>query len=180
MLTLRTKLCAVKGAQAGHWEPSPGENGLSAELPAWANMLETLVLGPKTRWRPKGFLRKVSVRSWKASGRLWVKTYRKDRSLERGGNRPRVIGAGLLQRWRWRWQAGLGRGQHRGAGRLARSFSGRVFEGPSVIFSLLGLNVRREAQLQKCLNRKKPGVVKENCFSFPTSLHGKILSNYES
>lgn len=65
-------------------------------------------------------------------------------------------------------------------GRLARRFSGRVFEGPSVIFSLLGLNVRREARLQKCLNRKKPGVVKENGSSFPTSPHGKVLSSYES
>ena len=33
---------------------------MSAELPDGANMLKTLVLGPETRWRPKGFLRSVS------------------------------------------------------------------------------------------------------------------------
>ena len=62
VLTLKTKLWArrqPKWAAAGtHLERTAGCWG-----PAWADTPATLVLGPKDRWSPNGFLRRASARS---------------------------------------------------------------------------------------------------------------------
>lgn len=177
MLTLRTKFCVIREPKWATESPHP-------ERTAWVlscQMVPTCLkhwcwdLKPdgglkasweKCQWDPQRHQRGCE---WRPTGRT---CHWKGEATD-----PVLSGVGLSTTLT---PAGLGRGKHHGARRLARRFSGRVFEGPSVIFSLLGLNVRRKAQLKKYLNRKKPGVVKENCFSFPTSLHGKILSNYES